>query len=135
MNLPPGIALGAQAANPVQTALTRLAMISESAGHSRWRVPDVAFDRQRFARLQAAVGLSEGEALALGLVYAVESDPAVARQIAMMQAPLAQARPLAGLLATLFASEGLSVLGLAAGSASRWATSTVRKRASTIRTR
>ena len=120
MNLMPGISLGAQTqADPVQTALTRLALVSENAGHSRWRVPDVAFDQQRFARLQAAVSLGEGEVLALGLVYAAESDPAVARQIAMVQAPLAQGRPLAGLLATLFAGEGLSVLGLAAGAASR----------------
>jgi hypothetical protein len=118
MNLAPGTLTAAQP-DPVRTALIRLAEISESAGHPRWPIPEIAIDRQRLARLQVEIGLTEGEVLALALVYAAESNAAAARQIAIVQAPLASGRPLAGLLATLFASEGLTVLGLLAGPASR----------------
>ncbi len=100
-------------------ALDRLAQIAATAGHEAWSPPAVPADS---ARLEAAVsrfGLTRGEALALALLLAAESDASVARMVAALQAPVGGARPLAGLVATLFAPEGASPVSLWSGAATR----------------
>lgn len=69
--------------------------------------------------LGARFALGDGELLAAALCLAVETDPAVARLVAQAQAPVGNARPLTGFLATLFADFGLDCIGLASGAAVR----------------
>jgi hypothetical protein len=53
--------------------------------------------------LADALGLDDGSLLALALAAAVETDPALCRTLAAVQAPIGGPRPLIGLLATAFA--------------------------------
>ena len=116
MNLPPFIDRTAQRSGAlVDSALARLAQMAAAAGQTPWTVPRLEIDHARLQALIDSAGLTRGEALALALLLAAESDPEVARMIAAVQAPVGTARPLAGLVATLFAIEGLSPPGLWAG--------------------
>jgi len=76
-------------------------------------------EEARLIALAAEFGLSGGELLAAALCLAVETDPQAARLVAAAQAPVGGARPLAGLLATLFAAAGLDTIGLVSGPACR----------------
>ena len=116
MNLPPFIDHTAQHGSALaDQALARLAQMAGAAGQPDWTPPRLAIDHSRLQALIGSAGLDRGERLALALLLAAESDPAVARMIAAVQAPIGTARPLAGLVATLFATEGLSPPGLWAG--------------------
>ena len=116
MNLPPFIEHTAQHSDVlIDQALDRLAQIAEAAGQARWTPPQLVIDFSRLQALIDSAGLNRGEGLALALLLAAESDPAVARMIAAVQSPVGTARPLAGLVATLFAAEDLSPPGLWAG--------------------
>lgn len=100
-------------------ALGRFAEAAARAGHAEWTPPAV---RIASARLQRAIdfeALSRPEALTVALLLAVECDASVARRVAAVQAPVAGARVLAGLAASLFAAEQLSVAGLWSGKAAR----------------
>jgi ATPase family protein associated with various cellular activities (AAA) len=57
---------------------------------------------QRLADLAAALGLAPIETLTAALLVSLEEDPIVARTVASLQAPLPEARPTLGLLATAF---------------------------------
>ncbi|HEY1606388.1 MAG TPA: ATP-binding protein [Allosphingosinicella sp.] len=74
---------------------------------------------ERLAALAGRFGLSAGEILAAALCLAAETDPQAARLVAAAQAPVGGARPLAGLLATLFAETGLDTVAIASGAAAR----------------
>lgn len=68
-----------------------------------------------------ALGLDDAALLAAALVAAIETDPALCRTLAAVQAPIGGARPLVGLLATGFAPLDPEnfVLSLAEGPAMR----------------
>jgi hypothetical protein len=100
-------------------ALDRLAEVSRRAGQTDWVPPSVSVSSERLQQAIGWAGLPKGEALALALLLAAECDAAVARRIATVQAPVAGAAMLAGLAASLFAAEGLSVARLWSGKASR----------------
>ncbi|HEX5182274.1 MAG TPA: ATP-binding protein [Allosphingosinicella sp.] len=74
---------------------------------------------ERLAALAGRFGLSTGELLAAALCLAAETDPQAARLVAAAQAPVGGARPLAGLLAALFAETGLDTVAIASGAAAR----------------
>lgn len=80
---------------------------------------DLPPEEARLVALADRFALSSGELLAAALCLAVETDPQAARLVAAAQAPVGGARPLAGLLATLFAAEGLDTIGVASGAARR----------------
>jgi hypothetical protein len=94
-----------------------LARFAEILGDTRWVVPSLPFEARKFGELADLLVLSPGERLGAALLYAVEADPGVARAVAQVQTPVAGARCMAGLLATIFAREGLTVSGLWAGKA------------------
>jgi hypothetical protein len=98
-------------------ALGRLADVAVNAGHDGWMPPAVPLDAERLAI--ALTGLPHGEALAVALMLTVECDASVARMIGAVQAPVGGARPLAGLIATLFAPEGVTVTSLWSGAATQ----------------
>src|SRR5690606_16576185 len=112
MNAPPNLA---REDHVLAEALARFAGI---LGDTRWTVPSLPFEARKFDALADRFVLPPGERLAAALLYAVEADPGVARAVAQVQAPVAGARCMAGLLTTLFAREGLTVSGLWAGKAS-----------------
>jgi hypothetical protein len=93
-------------------ALDRLAEISRRAGHPEWIPPVVPVCSERLQQAIAFAQLDGGQALVVGLLLAAECDPSVARMIATIQAPVAGPRMLAGLAASLFATEQVSVTGL-----------------------
>ncbi len=101
----------------IDEALARLVAVAEDAGHPGWTPPPVAIAADRLANVIRAAGLDRGEALAVALLLAAECDAAVARMVATVQAPVGGARALAGLIATLFSAEGLSVAALWSGGA------------------
>lgn len=95
------------------TALERLAAVGkEDAG---WTLPTIPFDQRRFDGLADKLNLSEGERISAALLYAVEADPGAARIVGKIQHPVGGARPLAGLLATLFSTEGVTSFNLWSG--------------------
>jgi AAA+ superfamily predicted ATPase len=110
----------AAAAHPVMAeALARLGELARTAGIADWSAPDIPLDAERFASVTEAAGLTRGDALAAALVFAAEANALVARLVAQLQIPVGGARPFAGLVAALFAREGVSVAGLHAGDATR----------------
>ncbi len=84
-----------------------------------WEPPHLPLDQPRLMKLASRLQLGEGELLAVALLYAVEVDPSVARAVAQVQSPVAGARCMSGLLASLFARDGVTVAGLWAGSAAK----------------
>ncbi len=68
-------------------------------------------------KLARRLDLSIGEQLALALCYAVQVDPYAARLVAQLQAPIGGAQPFAGLVATLFADQGLDLPAIISGRA------------------
>jgi hypothetical protein len=100
-------------------ALDRLAEVSRRAGQPEWVPPFVPIAGDRLRQAIARAELGRGEALAVALLLAVECDASVARRVATVQAPVGGAAILAGLVASLFAPEGLSVAALWSGKASR----------------
>jgi hypothetical protein len=98
----------------VARALSRLAELLP--GHA-WNPPRLPFEDERFGELADHLGLSDGERLAAALLYAIEADAGVARGVAQIQSPVAAARCMAGLAASLFAQEGLTVTALWTGRA------------------
>ena len=111
MNAPSKVA----PAHPILAeALARFAGI---LGDTHWTVPILPFESGRFEEMADRLALPDGERLAAALLYAVEADPGVARAVGQVQAPVAGARCRAGLLATIFAREGLTVSALWSGKA------------------
>lgn len=101
----------------IADALDRLAAVAGAAGHPDWTPPAIPADQ---SRLDTSLhGLPRGEALTVALLLAIECDAAVARTVAAVQAPVGGTRPLAGLAATLFAPEGVTVASLWSGAAAR----------------
>ncbi|MCJ2186506.1 ATP-binding protein [Novosphingobium beihaiensis] len=100
----------------VTRALSRLSGLLDDGA---WQPKFLPFEGERFRELSARLGLTAGEELAVALLYAVESDPGVARTVAQIQSPVASACCLSGLAASLFAQEGLTVPALWAGRATR----------------
>jgi AAA+ superfamily predicted ATPase len=96
----------------IEEALRRLADVSKCAGNSDWVPPAVAVYRERLQHAAELAGLDHGESLTVALLLAVECDPSIARMVATIQAPVAGSRILAGLAASLFASEQVTVAGL-----------------------
>lgn len=96
----------------VAEALDRLAEISTGAGHPGWIPPVVQISSERLRRAISLAELDHGEALIVALLLATECDASIARMIATVQTPVAGARVLAGLAASLFAAEQVSVAGL-----------------------
>ncbi len=108
-----------QVAQEAQILTKALARFAELAAETRWTPPSLPFESKRFDDLASRLSLSPGEALAAALIFAAEADPGTARAIAQVQAPVAGTRCMAGLLATIFACEGLTVTGLWAGKAAQ----------------
>jgi len=102
----------ARSSTLVSDALDRLAAVSRTVGHSDWIPPEIPVCDARLDEAVAFAGLERGEALTMALLLAVECDASVARTIAAIQAPVGGARVLAGLAASLFAHEGISVARL-----------------------
>lgn len=96
----------------INEALNRLAEISHAAGHPEWVPPAVPVCSERLRLAVELAELDHGEALTVALLLAAECDASVARMIATIQAPVGGARVLAGLAASLFAREQVSVGGL-----------------------
>jgi AAA+ superfamily predicted ATPase len=96
----------------IEEALGRLADVSQRAGNPDWVPPAVPAFGERLQRAVQLADLDLGEALTVALLLAVECDPSVARMIATIQAPVAGSRVMAGLAASLFAPEQVSVAGL-----------------------
>jgi hypothetical protein len=111
VNVPHKISVGSKL---LAGALGRLA---ELLADQSWRAPTLPFEGARFDALADHLGLIEGEKLAVALLYAVEADAGTARVVAQIQTPVGAARCMAGLVATLFAQEGLTVTALWAGRA------------------
>ncbi len=118
MNAPDFALHSVEAPAPVAEALQRFATLAEAAGRDPWVPPPVEIDEAAFARMVDHLALSPGEQSCIAFLAAVECNAAVARQVAEVQAPLAGARPLAGLLSALFAAEGVTVASLRSGVAS-----------------
>lgn len=97
-------------------ALERLAALLVDRG---WEPPHLPLDEARFETLVDYLQLNEGELLAIALLYAVETDPGVARAVAQVQTPVAGGRCMSGLLSSLFAREGLTVAALWCGGATK----------------
>ena len=96
----------------IAEALDRLAEVSLRAGHQEWIPPVVPVSSGRLRQAIEFAGLDDGQALVVALLLAAECDASVARMIATIQAPVAGPRVLAGLAASLFAGEQVSVAGL-----------------------
>ena len=96
----------------VVDALERLASIARAAGHAENIQAHVPVSTERLEKAVALARLDLGEALVVALLLAAECDASLARSIAALQAPVGGARVLAGLAASLFGSEGVSVAGL-----------------------
>lgn len=94
-----------------------LGRLAELLPDQSWSRPTLPFAGARFDELADQLGLTEGEKLAGALLYAVEADPGTARVVAQIQTPVGAARCMAGLVATLFAREGLTITALWAGRA------------------
>jgi hypothetical protein len=109
MNAPPSLVPPDEL---VGEALGRLAAVSHGAGHPEWIPPAVPVCAERLKLAIRRAELDRGEALTVALLLAVECDASVARMVAAVQAPVAGARVLAGLAASLFANEQVSVAGL-----------------------
>lgn len=101
----------------ISMAVARLSALLARGGDSSTsgRALAPAIDDARLLAVADAVGLNDGERLAAALCLAVEADAAVARLVARAQQPVGGSRPLAGLMASLFADEGVSAIGLAGG--------------------
>jgi ATPase family protein associated with various cellular activities (AAA) len=96
----------------IEAALHRLADVSHAAGHPDWVPPALPVFSARLELATQLANLDRGEALTVALLLAVECDPSVARMIATIQAPVGGSRVLAGLAASLFAPEQVSVVGI-----------------------
>ena len=93
-------------------ALERLAAIARAAGHAEDIQAYVRVSTERLERAVSLARLGRGEALVVALLLAAECDASLARSIAALQAPVGGARVLAGLAASLFGADGVSVAGL-----------------------
>jgi hypothetical protein len=95
----------------VAEALERLAAVARTAGHADVP-PHLPICASRLEEAVALAGVDRGEALVVALLLAVECDAALARLVAALQAPVGGARVLAGLAASLFAADGVTVAAL-----------------------